>query len=298
MHLYNDKTVRSIRKKREGPGSQEWTLLSSSAVIARNFFSLLVFFGSLSAQSALAVPCREIFEGRTDAQSAALVSSKISVSRDFFTASDRNKIEEVLQNRTTGRRDIDYEALLQIYVERRLAEFPKTIFPAVQKQMDDFQLDYVNYQRVPLTAQVDALILPMDLKNTPVAAMIRAHELEHMIQRAEMNPTGSKDVNTQIMDKALTDPKFRFRIETEAMTAEWHFLSILPKSIVEMTLESLAESRLLKADRESLEGVFKNAHLALREYLDSQRAAARYSMKDILMDTHQERMKRSKHSRP
>lgn len=201
----------------------------------------------------------------------------------------REEVDAILRDATLNDR-AKAKKVKELYLAHRLSLLPEDFRKVVEKKHKDLKTIYEDsgsFREIwphllkgdhynARTNTIVIISLPLKYKNSLVAFFAEAHELEHMIQAAAAEFYGARPPFFLKSARA----EMNFLMEQGAMTAENHFIQILPEDRLSSIRDIIKADKNIDEDERKF--LLRNlAHRSNKDHLEKQRRSGRYTKKSF-----------------
>lgn len=199
--------------------------------------------------------------------------------RGVFTAEDRAELARILSSGSGFTAKAAWDQIFNAYVERRLSTVPVHERAPLRAKILSFKVQYNTVHHFLATSE--GVNLPREFEGTPIPAIIRAHETEHLIQMYQRNPGDSPLRKMLFYKRTEYDPFLLRNLERDAMLAEWELLSVLPENAMRDARMVVHRSNIDFEYKFFLVKMLSNYRLTREQHLADQYGINRYTMNAI-----------------
>jgi|GEM_PF-5481193 len=245
-------------------------MILSAQIFCTAFITLI-----LSVSAGAAPLCGEVFAA--SAKRSALKNFALPRQR-VLTEKDKADISFLISDAQNKNR---WEAAFQIYVERRLSFVPIEHRLAVRTRIEKLTMIWDNLPTGDLIANHHQIYMSAKFKDTVAPWFIKAHEIEHIIQIYSRAQKQTALGEALVIGRNFYDPVFMYRLESDAMRAEWDILSITPLNEIQRLNEVVRETNLDPTWRGFLRFTVENRDLDREAYVKANHDEGRYSVGQV-----------------
>lgn len=246
-------------------------------IFSKTFRAVSVVLALISFQSAgMAAPyCAEILSATTTRapfRSYALPEARI------LTEKDKEQIHSLISDTTNKNR---WEEAFQVYLDRRLSFVPLGHRAHLRERISEMKMVFDNLPTFDMTATHHQIYMSAAFKNTMAPWFMKAHEMEHIIQIYSRTQKRTNWGERLVVGRTFYDPFLMYRLESDAMRAEWEILTVTPESEVQRVRQVGVDTNLDPLWRDFFRISLHNRSLDREAYVHAHHKEGRYSIGEV-----------------
>lgn len=238
--------------------------------------ALVLALGALFLQPVQAkVVCSEILQATqktTSVRSFDLPENRILKDKDI------QKIHQILAEPKSRDR---WERAFEVYLDARLEQVPVGHRSKVRERISAHKMIWDNLPTYHIEADNFKIYMSAQFRDTVAPWFIKAHEVEHIIQIYSRSQRYVTLGTNMTLRRSFYDPTFMYRLEREAMKAEWELLSITPEVELQRLHDLIRTSSLTESWAQFFDHSMSAQILDREAYVKAHHKWGRYSVGEV-----------------